>query len=912
MKTTFEMSQRAILIALLVVVALTSNLVIGQTQSTCEGILRDGVFNLTTIDSRKTVQENLYEWLKTTEWEQFSNAQKSWLTIGFPIKGIPFNLSGSFSQDSFREWKREVDQGQIRNFSSDEFLKIVQRSVAPEIVSAWLECEKVFAGPGLFCSHALGGDSTVTFSFKWTPNSITDLPPVVTNYGFQVTGAQVPAGFGSGNEIPIGGASLILTRDSPTTPINIVLNTTKGSCTRYIPPSAKPPDPGLRLPDFILKTFTATSALAAHPEVSFTVPPEYKIISGGCRDNFTGVGNMLTACYPQDERTWVGRGKDHAISDPATLDIFVTAVYDPKNEWIVYLQSATSSASAVPTVTATLPQGYTLTGGGAFVTYSGWGQLLTASYPESVRSWTARAKQHMVDDSEAVTSISIGIQPRNGMEMPVPVIFSNRSNVASHPSTSVQVDAGYTMTGGGALADWRTEGSLLVSSFPSDTNTWTVKSKDHLRGEATSILGYGIGIKFLPKVCQFLVGPDRLTFASAAGSANLSVQAENGCGFSAVSGDYWIRLDPMGQLTSSTQLINVRVEENTTKSPRTGNIVIAGRSVTVVQESAPVCGPFTVRLSRSKFDLSGGSATAEIIGQAGCLWSAQSSSDFVSLSPRSSVGSGTINIFVSPNGNTVSRTAKLTLGGIDVQISQDGPPVCSGFSVRLSTDKFTASGGLATAQITSGQAGCPWNARSDSAFVTFSSASGQGSGQLQIIVAPNKTATELKALLTIAGVQLQITQSATTLTPQPPSPFYDFEVTTEGWQANGMIISLASSTAVSFKGNHALEIKFGGPSYSSRSQVYVSASGIQPGRTVNFHVWIPKNSPITAVNAYTTDRYSNWTGNWIAASKLTPNSWSTLQVTVPTNAATPLSRIGLEFSADKLFKGVVYIDAIGL
>src|SRR5712692_8135461 len=139
------------------------------------------------------------------------------------------------------------------------------------------------------------------------------------------------------------------------------------------------------MPSFVLRTFTATSPRANHPEVRLTVPPEYKIMSGGCIDRYSGYGNMLTDCHPEDQRTWVGRGKDHSVADSAQIDVVVIAVYDPNDEWIVYMQSATSAPSGVPTITATLPQGYVLTGGGGFVTYSGWGQLLTASYPETNR-----------------------------------------------------------------------------------------------------------------------------------------------------------------------------------------------------------------------------------------------------------------------------------------------------------------------------------------------------------------------------------------------------------------------------------------------------------------------------------------------------------------------------------------------
>jgi hypothetical protein len=42
--------------------------------------------------------------------------------------------------------------------------------------------------------------------------------------------------------------------------------------------------------------------------------------------NYSGAGNMLTASYPRDERTWVARSKDHVQSSPATLDVYCVSL----------------------------------------------------------------------------------------------------------------------------------------------------------------------------------------------------------------------------------------------------------------------------------------------------------------------------------------------------------------------------------------------------------------------------------------------------------------------------------------------------------------------------------------------------------------------------------------------------------
>jgi hypothetical protein len=51
-----------------------------------------------------------------------------------------------------------------------------------------------------------------------------------------------------------------------------------------------------------------------------------------------------------------------------------------------------------------------MTGGGAKVTYSGDGSLLTASYPKDEETWEGRAKDHLSSDEATIDASAIGIQ----------------------------------------------------------------------------------------------------------------------------------------------------------------------------------------------------------------------------------------------------------------------------------------------------------------------------------------------------------------------------------------------------------------------------------------------------------------------------------------------------------------------
>jgi len=235
--------------------------------------------------------------------------------------------------------------------------------------------------------------------------------------------------------------------------------------------------------------------LASHPEVRVTVPTGYKIIGGGAHVEYQGPGNMLTASYPAGSSTWVARSKDHEEPSPARLEAWAVALYDPNDEWDVRIVSATSSPASHPVASVTLPDGYTMTGGGAVAHWTSNGSLLTASYPQSSRSWQARSKDHIKPDPAALTVYVIGIRPRNGASPPENFIVKSQSARLSHPNTTATLPAGYLLVGGGAAVDWQGAGNLLTASYPDGGDGWIAFSKDHLVADPAVITAYAIGVR---------------------------------------------------------------------------------------------------------------------------------------------------------------------------------------------------------------------------------------------------------------------------------------------------------------------------------------------------------------------------------------------------------------------------------
>ena len=244
-----------------------------------------------------------------------------------------------------------------------------------------------------------------------------------------------------------------------------------------------------------IETFTATTGVTAHPSVEVTVPAGYKLLGGGAFDHWTGAGSLLTASYPKDDHTWFVAGKDHEVSAPAAITAYAIALHDPNDEYEVTIASEPSKPEPHPQITAPLPPGFLLTGGGAFVDWHGAGNLLTASFPSSDTTWEVRSKDHDISDPAKITAYAIGIRQRkpNGKTL-VHKIKQQKGAVAPHPQAQVQVDPGFTLTGGGALDDWSGSGNLLTAMFPSG-GTWFAKGKDHVDPSPAAITAYVIGLK---------------------------------------------------------------------------------------------------------------------------------------------------------------------------------------------------------------------------------------------------------------------------------------------------------------------------------------------------------------------------------------------------------------------------------
>jgi len=474
----------------------------------CNDILRrNGAFNTIIQQSAQSADEQLFEWLKTVTWMEFSQKQDAGLKIVLPVDGLPVGLDGKYTQEQFQKFVQMRDQGKIRIFTQQEFYKTVQITASEVIAKAWSDCMK---GPGR-SAHGLTcwadqddqqENGIVVYQARYFADEANPMLPIVARGGFTVVGAHIvdrPNPLTDGATVQAGGTAVTLQRDGKKA-ITVTLRTSnKGSCNPVQVDALQTtvgPQPTK------IQMFPVESGVAAHPTAAATLPTGYKLIGGGALANWRGAGELLISSYPSNN-AWVAQSKDHVDAEVngATITVWAIGLYDPQDRWDVKVTSApvTYNKSDRSKVSVSLPAGYTLTGGGAMTIPEEPGILLTGSFPSSANTWQATAQDHTVgsDSPGKVTAYVIGIRAKQGIT-PRSKVFTAVSSKAPHPTYNASVDSGWMLTGGGAYTDCPAFGNLLTASYPLSLLTWRGEAKDHKVSCESAITVSAIGLEAAP------------------------------------------------------------------------------------------------------------------------------------------------------------------------------------------------------------------------------------------------------------------------------------------------------------------------------------------------------------------------------------------------------------------------------
>lgn len=250
----------------------------------------------------------------------------------------------------------------------------------------------------------------------------------------------------------------------------------------------EPPKP-LRIRQFTLTSDTPSET----PELRLVVPPGFKILGGGAVVNFDEPGNLLTTTRPENQTTWLARGKSHVNPSPATITIHVVALFDPDNDFEVRITESVSQPGFQPSTSIKVDDGFVLTGGGAQADLVKAGHLLTASFPSDLTTWTASSQRHVTDENSVVHAYAIGLRSRKGRALAT-FHSNNTSESAAHPVISSPTIPRFPVVGGGARSNSAAPGSLLTATIPDGTNGWRAASKDHHLPSPATVTAFAIGL----------------------------------------------------------------------------------------------------------------------------------------------------------------------------------------------------------------------------------------------------------------------------------------------------------------------------------------------------------------------------------------------------------------------------------
>lgn len=253
------------------------------------------------------------------------------------------------------------------------------------------------------------------------------------------------------------------------------------------------------------------------------------------------------------------------------------------------------------------------------------------------------------------------------------------------------------------------------------------------------------------KPCELALSSNHESVDRAGGDLSVNVRASSAsCTWTASSAVPWISI-VSGANGRGDGTVTFHVDAVSGPS-RIGNVTIAGQNVQVDQGTG--CS-YSIGADAFTLDASGGERQVPVTAPAGCEWTAQSQTSWITISSAATgSGPGIVVFRVSPTDGP-GRTGTLIVAGRSVAVTQS---IGCAYSVAPSSINVGSQPSTTTVQIDAG-AGCAWTTASAVPWITIANGSGNGSGQVQVTVAANDAAART-ATITIAGRAVTVAQAA--------------------------------------------------------------------------------------------------------------------------------------------------------
>jgi hypothetical protein len=261
--------------------------------------------------------------------------------------------------------------------------------------------------------------------------------------------------------------------------------------------------------------------------------------------------------------------------------------------------------------------------------------------------------------------------------------------------------------------------------------------------------------------CSYGVSPLTFSAPAAGGTTTAAVTGSTGCAWTASSGAAWVTVG--GASGSGAGTVSMSVAANTGTTQRSGTVTIAGKVFTVTQAGTSTCS-YTITPATKNSPAAGETTSISVAAGTGCVWTASSAAAWIMVNAGSSgSGNGTATVTIAPNTALTSRTGSVNIAGKTFTVTQ-AAATCT-YTVTPTSMTVPAIG-VNSALTVATTATCSWAPANVPSWITMSTASRTGSGQLSYTIAPNSGQDVRTATFNINGVAVTVTQSSGV----PPAP----------------------------------------------------------------------------------------------------------------------------------------------
>jgi hypothetical protein len=330
-------------------------------------------------------------------------------------------------------------------------------------------------------------------------------------------------------------------------------------------------------------------------------------------------------------------------------------------------------------------------------------------------------------------------------------------------SIGVEGSSGLLTVSAGTGCAWTPSSSApgwLTCTPPGGTGSGTLSwsaarnSSTSSRTASLNIAGQTFTVTQAGAPCTYDISSIAAYPSASAVSGTVTVSADAGCGWTASSSaPGWLTCNP--STSTGSGLVSWSATANTATTPRSGTLNIAGLTFTVVQAGAGCT--YAISPGSASVGSSAASGTITVTTDPGCNWTASSSSPaWLTCTPSSGTGSGSVTWSVTRNDSCTVRSSMLTVAGKVFAVNQQG--TAGIFSISPASASIAAAGGPGSVTVTGGS-DCTWTASSGASWITVS-AGGSGSGTATYSAQPNTSSSIRSATLTIAGQTFLLTQAA--------------------------------------------------------------------------------------------------------------------------------------------------------